>query len=48
MPFANCMIDIKVDHGGKNDLKQHSIAEKHTRPRKSQNTTAPVTNFFLQ
>ena len=45
MPFARCVcvIDIKVDH----DLKKHSITEKHTRLQISQNTTAPVTNFFL-
>ena len=35
-----CVIDIKVDHGGKTDLK------KHTRLQKSQNTTAPVTNLL--
>ena len=46
MPFAKCVIYIKVDHGGKNDLKKHSITEKHTRLQKSQNTTAPVTNYF--
>ena len=40
------MIDIKVDHGGKNDLKKHSITKKHTRLQKSQNTTAHVTIFF--
>ena len=40
------VIDIKVDQGGKNDLKKHSITEKHTRLQKSQNTTAPVTNFY--
>ena len=27
-------------------MKKHSITEKHTRLQKSQNTTAPVTNFF--
>ena len=43
-----CVIDIKVDHGGKNDLKKHSITEKHIRLQQSQNTTAPVTNFVLQ
>ena len=42
-----CVIDTKVDHGGKNDLKKHSITEKHTRLQKSQNTTAPVTNYFF-
>ena len=31
MPFAKCVIDIKVDHGGKNDLKKLLITEKHTR-----------------
>ena len=24
-----CVIDTKVDHGGKNNLKKHSITEKH-------------------
>ena len=42
-----CVIDITVDHGGKNDLKKHSIIEKHTRLQKSQNTTAPVTKLFF-
>ena len=38
-----CVIDIKVDHGGKNDLKKkHSITEKSTRLQKSQNTTAQM------
>ena len=41
-----CVIDIKVIHRGKNDLKKHPITEKHTRLQKSQNTTAPVMNFF--
>ena len=42
-----CVINIKVDHGGKNNLKKHSITEKHTWLQKSQNTAAPVTNFCI-
>ena len=39
------MIDFKVDNISKNDFKKHSITEKHIL-QKSQNTTAPMTNFF--
>ena len=46
--YKVCVIDIKVDHGGENDLKKHSITKKHTRLQISQNTVAPVTNFFFQ
>ena len=42
-----CVIDPKLDHGGKNDLKKHSITEKHTRLQKSQNTTSLVANVFF-
>ena len=42
-----CVIDPKLDHGGKNDLRKHSITEKHTRLQKSQNTTSLVANVFF-
>lgn len=41
-----CMKNIKIDHGGKNDLMKHVLSAAHQSSKKSQNVTMPIQIFL--